>query len=136
MAVSQLKDGRWVVRGRKGFWPDEPDRTTEYFGRGADAETAARARDDDLTASKGKRRAPAGPSFIDLAKAYLAGKNFNPNSRKHLRIRLSVIIGTFLITFLRWNSFSLFISTTSMVSAFFLSDVGWTSIYKSRFQTQ
>lgn len=91
MAIQQLKDGRWVVRGRRGFWPDDPERTAEYFGRGAEAEAAARAKNDEL----GQRTAPAppaGPTFSDIAKAYLITKNFSEKSKRELKYRLSRII--------------------------------------------
>jgi hypothetical protein len=48
MAIMQLKDGRWVVRYRKGTIPEDPDRTSEYFGRGLAGRQAAEQRNRDL----------------------------------------------------------------------------------------
>ena len=92
MAVGQKDDGRWYVAGRKGYWPDEPNRTREYFGRGAVAEARARARDMELGGRRSLRPAPEGPRFAEIAKDYLAAKNFREKSRKELEIRLTAII--------------------------------------------
>lgn len=90
MSVQQHKDGRWYVAGRKGYWPQEPGRTKEYFGRGASGEAAARVRDTELGGRKKKE--VAGPTFYELAIEYLARKDFNPNSRTEINIMLSSII--------------------------------------------
>ncbi len=91
MSVSQLNDGRWCVRGRPGYWPDEPKRTQEYFGRGVGAEQAARARDMELGGRSA--RAPAsGPTFAELAKEYFEKRRWSPKSRKELKIRLEAIL--------------------------------------------
>lgn len=55
MAVVQLPDGRWSVQGRSGYWPDEPKRRKEYFGRGDAARLAALNRDEELRQRKYKR---------------------------------------------------------------------------------
>ena len=48
MSVHQLKDGRWVVRFRKGKIPSDPNKTAEYYGRGKEGEQLARQRNTDL----------------------------------------------------------------------------------------
>ena len=48
MAVTQLKDGRWIVFYRKGTVPEDPNRTREYFGRGAIGREAAEMRNKEL----------------------------------------------------------------------------------------
>jgi integrase len=55
VAVVQLPDGRWSVQGRPGYWPDEPKRRKEYFGRGERARLAALNRDEELRQRKYKR---------------------------------------------------------------------------------
>jgi len=93
MAVHQLKDGRWIVRYTKGTLPDDPERTREYFGRGAAAEAAARKRNEEL--GFGRRRTkkkPTGPFFSELAVSYMQDDRFNANSRKLLGYRLSANI--------------------------------------------
>lgn len=93
MAVQQLKDGCWVVRYRKGTIPDDPVRTREYFGRGAQAEATARARNEELGFGRRRtRKKPGGPLFSSLAVSYMKDKRFNPDSRKHLALRLSASI--------------------------------------------
>ncbi len=93
MAVVQKKDGRIYVRGRKGFWPDDPERTDEYFGRGVVAEAKARKRNAALIESKtGKKPGPLGPTFRQLATEYTKAKDFSAKSAKELNIRLKKII--------------------------------------------
>lgn len=92
MAVKQLKDGRWIVYGRKGFFPDNPDRRREYFGRGLEAERRARARNEELSSKKNKKPLPQGPTFAALSKMYVASKNFRPKSKRELNYRLSIIL--------------------------------------------
>jgi integrase len=75
MAVTQLKDGRWMVYGRPGFFPDDPKRTREYFGHGKVAERMARDRDWKLKARSGrtyrkKRIRAKSLLFEDLAHDY------------------------------------------------------------------
>ncbi len=99
MAVHQLKDGRWIVRYRKGTIPDDPNRTREYFGHGAKAEASARVRNDEL--GFGRRRTkekPSGPLFSQLAVSYMQEKEFNVNSRRMLGYRLSANILPFFGT--------------------------------------
>jgi len=92
MAIVQTPDGRWYVAGRKGYWPDEPERTKEYFGRGQAAERAARLRDAEL-GRRGDRHPPeAGPTFAELACAYALEKRFSRKSETELNIRLERII--------------------------------------------
>lgn len=93
MAITQIKDGRWIcyyrVRGDDG----KSRVKKEYFGRGAEAQAAARARNSELEL---KKRRPLnttlGPSFEALAKTYYENKHFNNNSKKHLFIRLDATI--------------------------------------------
>lgn len=73
MAVSQLKDGRWVVRYRKGTNPYDPDREREYFGRDEKARKEAIRRDQELKNEK-KRRAvikDGSPLFAHIADGYV-----------------------------------------------------------------
>ena len=95
MAVTQLKDGRWIcyylVEGPDG---KKTKYKREYFGRGKEAEEAALKRNAELNLKK--RRRPAGdigPSFGELAKVYLDNKPFsNANSYKLLTTRLNTNI--------------------------------------------
>jgi hypothetical protein len=73
--------------------PDGPKsrQKAEYFGHVAGGE--ARDRDCELEQSF-RRPAPAyqGPLFFDLAYSHLQDKQFNADSRKHLRVRLTADI--------------------------------------------
>jgi len=82
MAVTQLKDGRWVC-----YYRVNGKIKKEYFGRGAQAKRDAYARHDALELQK-RRPAATGPTVAELAMAYLTHQDFSPNSRKHLLIRL------------------------------------------------
>jgi len=93
MAYTQIKDGRWIcyyrVRGEDG----KSLVRKEYFGRGAEAQAAAKARDSELGLEKRRpRNVTLGPSLTLLALTYHKNKHFNANSRKHLLIRLSATI--------------------------------------------
>ncbi len=85
MAVTYRKDGRWAVyckvHGRLKW---------EYFGAGAEGERAAYQRDAELAQERrGRKRRPAGPLVLDLARAYLKGKtDLNDNSRRTLTYKL------------------------------------------------
>jgi integrase len=93
MATGQRKDGRWYVYGRAGYWPDEPTRTNEYFGRGPGAERLARERDAQLGGGTKKARLdPSGPTFYEVAVEYLRHKVFSPNSQREIGYMLSSII--------------------------------------------
>lgn len=96
MAITTLPDGRVICYYRV---PEtRPERLAkgkksrlikEYFGRGPDAEATAKKRNDELGLKKHrppKRR--EGPTVSELAKSYYENKNFNENSKKHLKIRL------------------------------------------------
>ena len=72
MSVHQTPDGRWFVRFQKGKIPGEPNKTREYFGRGPDAETRARARNQEL--GLGRIAAVSGKVFRDLALYYLESR--------------------------------------------------------------
>lgn len=71
MSVHQTKDGRWFVFYHKGFNPDDPGRTREYFGRGVDGELAAHARNHELGLGKQVSGTNTEPMFADLAEEYL-----------------------------------------------------------------
>jgi len=93
MAITQLKDGRWLVYYRQPR-TDKPNYIKkEYFGRGPEAEAAAVKRNSELGLKK--RRPPkeeGGPTVSELAKSYGNNKNFSANSKKHLGIRLQANI--------------------------------------------
>lgn len=72
MSVHQLKDGRWIVRYRKGRNPDRPNSTKKYFGRGPEAQVAALAYNQSL--GLGQRTHRSSPVFNALANEYLAAK--------------------------------------------------------------
>lgn len=94
MAVTQLKDGRWVCYYRTPG-PDGHSRIKkEYFGRGPQARAAAERRNDELNLLKRrpKTRHRSGPTVADLANSYGINKNFSANSTKHLKIRLQANI--------------------------------------------
>ena len=92
MAIAQHKDGRWYEVGRKGFWPDEPDRTREYFGRGPAAEQAARARNYELIGDKTILNDDSGPTFSELAGEYSKYRGLPTISQNNLDIKLNKII--------------------------------------------
>ena len=89
MAVTQTPDGRWLVYYRQG-----KGRKKEYFGRGPEAERAARERNAALGLGerKGTATPASGPTFKDLAMAYVASRPFSENSRRHAAIRLTANI--------------------------------------------
>ena len=89
MAVRQFKDGRWFVYYRKRG-PDGKSKVKwEPFGRGPEAEAKARQRDKELGLAQRRPAAQAtGPTFLEIALAYLKRRGPNENSRKQLRIRL------------------------------------------------
>lgn len=91
MSVHQLRDGRWFVQHRD---PDRPGKfKREYFGRGIDAETRARARNDQMPTRPGaanRHRTPpereAGPTVAELIEAYHNAKA--PTMAKASRVAL------------------------------------------------
>jgi site-specific recombinase XerD len=93
MAVTCKKDGRWTVYYRD---PAGSGKTIfEYFGRGAEAEAAARRRNNELGLRRYRKEKPPadpGPMFYELANAYVTNKQFNDNSRHHLKLRLKANI--------------------------------------------
>ncbi len=91
MAITQLKDGRWVVYYVNPAPP--PKIKKEYFGRGATAQARAEKRDSELGLKKTRPRVDQndGPLFVELAIEYM-NKGFSPNSKKHLQIRLNANI--------------------------------------------
>jgi len=91
MAVTQRKDGRWIVYYRTaGADGKKSSLKVEYFGRGSGAEARARLRDKELVQAWRRPANPAvmGPAFGDLAEEYAKNKYFNPNSSSLLKIRL------------------------------------------------
>jgi integrase len=90
MAIAQLKDGRWICYYRIEGEDGKKSRIKkEYFGRGAEAEAAANQRNNELSLQKRQpTRAQMGPAFAELAESYVKNKDFNQNSKKHLKIRL------------------------------------------------
>lgn len=94
MALRQTADGRWFVYYRvRG--PDGRSRIKwESFGRGAEAEARAAARDSELGLLRRRpRREALGPSVLELARAYLQLRGLNENSRKQLGIRIAAHLG-------------------------------------------
>lgn len=87
MAIRERKDGRWTVyyRARDGSGKI----IEEYMGPGPAGEEKARRREAELALRRYKKPADqGGPVFEDIARAYTQNKNFSPNSKKHLKIRL------------------------------------------------
>lgn len=92
MSVEKLPDGRWIVRYKKGFNSEDPERTREYFGRGREGEASARKRDADL---KDRRKAKRlSPLFSEIANEYImAHVSVHPKtSLKNLIWKMSGII--------------------------------------------
>ncbi|MCF8025824.1 MAG: site-specific integrase [Desulfobacteraceae bacterium] len=94
MAIRKRRDGRWVVyyRARDGSGKT----IEEYFGRGAEGEAAAMERNRQLGLrqyTEKKQKQPAHSiQFWELTKAYAQNKQFNENSKRHLKIRLEANI--------------------------------------------
>jgi len=91
MSVHQLKDGRWICKIPD---PARPGGSRpEYFGRGAAAESKARARDRALDL---KRTRPAaqdsGPLFSELVQAYLDARKFSAGSHYRVSSLMSSVI--------------------------------------------
>jgi integrase len=91
MAVTQLKDGRWLVYYRSRRPDGKPYLEREYFGRGPGAEAKARDRDRELGLS---RRRPAktaeGPTFAEIARDYFRVHQFaSVQARDQHRIRMT-----------------------------------------------
>jgi len=75
MAVTQLEDGRWVVRYRKGTIPEDPGRTREYFGRGPVGREAAEQRNKELGFGRRKpQKRKNVPTFGEIAADYQEAK--------------------------------------------------------------
>ena len=72
MSVHQLKDGRWIVQHEKGKDSERPTVNKKYFGRGLEAQRAARDFDAILHAKS--RRSPTSPLFVDLVNEYLEAR--------------------------------------------------------------
>ena len=71
MSAHQLKDGRWMVNHRRGADPTRPAANKTYFGRGLNAERAARDFDASLKVSKPES---ASPYFLELVNEYQTSK--------------------------------------------------------------
>jgi len=98
MSVHQLSDGRWIVQARAGAWPDHPERTRQYFGRGAEGKTAAEKCNRELGKRvyirRGSRRKPV--PFYEVANKYAASRRIEntESSIKSLGYKLEVILRT------------------------------------------
>lgn len=92
MAVSQLKDGRWIVYYRN---PDKPGSIKkEYFGRGLVAKANAIQRNESLglAVRRPSKTRTQGPTFFELAVVYMKMRGFKPNPLEQLKIRMEKII--------------------------------------------
>ena len=94
MSVTQKSDGRWCVV----YYADNKQRW-KYFGRGAEAEKAAREYDSSLKGSGQvreykKRSKSFGPTLTELAEAYLKSKaaTLPEVSIKNTRYKLEAVI--------------------------------------------
>lgn len=93
MSVHQKADGRWFVRVRD----KESGRLKDkYFGRGLEAERAARAHNESLGLRSWKRRTPKqqSPYFTELVQAYAKAKvgQMQPQSIKNLMWKMDGVI--------------------------------------------
>jgi hypothetical protein len=72
MAITQLKDGRWIVFYRKGTIPEDPGRTREYFGHGIAGKQAMEQRNKELGFGRRKPQVKKKnePAFGDIAAEY------------------------------------------------------------------
>lgn len=71
MSVHRLKDGRWIVAYKK-----DSKVVWEYFGRGLEAESSARKRNEELKLRSWTRRTPIiGPAFTELVNEYLQARS-------------------------------------------------------------
>lgn len=95
MAITQLKDGRWICYYRAPGKNGKSQVKKEYFGRGAAGQAAAENRDKELGLKKTrpvKKKPYSGFTFGDLAREYVTNKPFSENSKKQLKIRLEANI--------------------------------------------
>jgi integrase len=90
MAVTMLKDGRWIVYYRRRGNDGKSRVIKEYFGRGFDAEGKAKARDSELQLKPRRpRRLDPGPTFAKLAHAYATVHQFaSPRAYDQHKIRM------------------------------------------------
>ncbi len=93
MSVHQLKDGRWLVRYRKGKNPDRPNSTATYFGRGDEAQKAAEEFNLSLGLGSRKRKV-AGRLFIELVNEYQEAKQYTmaASTFENLCIKMEAVI--------------------------------------------
>jgi hypothetical protein len=72
MAITQLKDGRWIVFYRKGTIPEDLGRTREYFGHGIAGKQAMEQRNKELGFGRRKPQVKKKnePAFGDIAAEY------------------------------------------------------------------
>lgn len=93
MSVHQKKDGRWFVRIRDKDTGGLKDR---YFGRGLDAERAARDYNNSLGIREWTRRTPKqqSPTFEGLVNAYVAAKTgkISKTSMKNIMWKMAGVI--------------------------------------------
>ena len=77
MSVTTTKDGRHRVRYPKGTLLYDPNRDTEWFGRGEAELQRALARDAEIQEIRRNKKVnrTQSPSFEDLVNAYLKAKN-------------------------------------------------------------
>lgn len=72
MSVHQLKDGRWICRHPIGIDPERPTANKKYFGRGLEAERAAK--EYDFIVLNKRKPVQSSPLFTDLVNEYLTAK--------------------------------------------------------------
>jgi len=90
MAITQLKDGRWICYYRaRDPKTGQAKQRREYFGRGGDARSAAEKRNGELGLRK--RRPPRsrkGVRFNELVKSYMLNKQISRNTLNVLEYKL------------------------------------------------
>lgn len=88
MALSQLKDGRWIVYYRD---PGTSQLRREYFGRGPAAEKAADTRNRELGFGRRVKTKPRrGPTFADIALHYVTHRTMAESTIASLERRMAV----------------------------------------------
>ena len=94
MAITQLRDGRWLVYYRAKRPDGKPYLKREYFARGPAGEADARAHDRALNLKPRRTAAPhEGPTFAEIARAYFTAHQFaSDNARDQHRIRMAGLL--------------------------------------------
>ena len=99
MSVDTLKDGRHRVRYPKGTLLHDPNRTTEYFGRGEGGKQKALERDAEIKRIRLDRKQDKlqSPTFADLVTTYLKAKNgvIAKTTMDCLVLKFKAVIGPF-----------------------------------------